>query len=114
MARSNEPLVWALFFAGAGIAALLMPVTIFLTSLAIWPLGWIDEHRLAHLLESPWVRLYLFILITLSLFHALHRIRFILVDFGLKSVRGPVAFLCYACAIVGTAFAAWFVLPVWS
>jgi len=44
----------------------------------------------------------LFILISLSLFHALHRIRFILVDLGLKEAKGMIATVCYGIAFVGT------------
>jgi fumarate reductase subunit D len=113
MARSNEPLWWAPFFAGAGVAALLMPVTIILTGIAI-PLGWIGEDSLFHLLQNPLVRIYLFVLISLSLFHAVHRIRFILVDLGLKAARNIIAIVCYATAIAGTVFAAILVLPFWS
>src|SRR5262249_11910198 len=104
MARSNEPLVWAPFFAGAGISALLMPITIVLTSLAVAG-GWMSKGRLFELLHQPLTRIVLFILISLSFFHAFHRIRFILVDFGLKQIRGPIAVLCYGSAIVGTVVA---------
>jgi fumarate reductase subunit D len=112
MVRSNEPLVWAPFFAGAGIAALLMPVTLVITILA--SVGSIDESKLGSLLESPWVRLFLLVLISLSLFHATHRIRFILVDLGLKPAAQVIGYLCYGTAIVGTLLALWLVLPVWG
>jgi fumarate reductase subunit D len=101
MARSSEPLVWAPFFAGAGVAAIFMPVTIFLTSIAV-ATGWLNEAQLWSLLHNPLVRIYLFVLISLALFHALHRIRFILVDLGLKPVAGAIATTCYAIAIAGT------------
>ena len=37
MAKSNEPIWWSLFSAGGVVAALLVPVRIFLTGIA-WPL----------------------------------------------------------------------------
>ena len=112
MARSNEPLWWAPFMAGAGVAALFMPATIFLTSIGV-VLGWIDEEGLTRLLRSPWVRAYLFVLISLSLFHAAHRLRFVLVDLGLKAIRNLVAVVCYTSAIVGSVLAAVLALRLW-
>lgn len=105
MARSNEPLVWAPFFAGAGMSALLMPVTIVLTGLAL-AAGWISASQLYAAANHPLGRLYLFVLVSLSLFHALHRIRFILVDLGLKSIRGAIGVACYGAAVLGSFFAA--------
>jgi fumarate reductase subunit D len=112
MARSNEPLWWAPFMAGAGVAALLMPVTIFLTSVAVMS-GWLGEEPLRSLLDNTFVRLYLFVLIALSLFHAAHRLRFVLIDLGLKSIRGFVSALCYGAAIVGTLLTIVLALRFW-
>jgi fumarate reductase subunit D len=105
MVRSKEPLVWAPFFAGAGIAAVFMPITIVVVGL-LTAFHAVDAHRLYVLLNNPWVRLYLFVLISLSLFHAAHRLRFVLVDLGLKGVRDGVALACYGIAVLGTIFAA--------
>jgi fumarate reductase subunit D len=89
--------------AGAAISALLMPVTILLTSVAVG-LGWLDETKLVDLLRKPLVRVYLVVLISLSLFHAAHRLRFVAVD--LLRVRGPVlSAACYGSAILGTVLA---------
>lgn len=100
MAKSNEPLVWAPFFAGAGLSALLMPVLIIITLYASY--SGPESFDLRELVNNWFVRLVLFVLISLSLFHALHRIRFILVDLGLKEARGMIAAVCYGIAIVGT------------
>lgn len=99
MARSNEPLWWVPFMAGAGISAFLMPATIFVTAIAVGA-GWIDEHGLRRLLLHPLVRIYLVVLISLSLFHAAHRLRFLLID--LLTPRGALGLICYGTAIVGT------------
>ena len=104
MSRSNEPLWWAPFFAGAGLSALLMPVTIFIVLIAGF--GGIDSVELLALLSNPLVRLILFVLISLSLFHALHRIRYLLVDLGLKEAKGPISVVCYGSAIVGSVLTA--------
>jgi succinate dehydrogenase subunit D len=110
MAKSNEPIWWSLFSAGGVVAALLVPVHIFLTGIA-WPLGILPADtlqfpRMQALLAHPAVRLYCFILISLPLFHWAHRFRFTLVDLGLKRIRTLIAVLCYGAAIGGTVTAA--------
>jgi len=100
MAKSNEPLVWAPFFAGAGFSAVFMPVLIIIMLFASY--GGPASLDLRDLVNHWYVRVALFILISLSLFHALHRIRFILVDLGLKAVHGLIAVLCYSLAVIGT------------
>ena len=106
MAKSNEPIWWSLFGAGGAVAALLLPIHIFLTGLA-GPLGWVsavafDFARVQSLLAHPITRLYCFVLISLPLFHAAHRIRFTLVDLGIRGVDMFLAVVCYGAAIVGT------------
>jgi fumarate reductase subunit D len=110
MAKSNEPLVWGPFFAGAGLSALLMPVLIIITLVASY--GGLDANDLHLLLANWFVRLVLFVLISLSLFHAVHRIRYILVDLGLKAAKGLIAAVCYGSAMVGSVLAALLALGV--
>lgn len=100
MAKSNEPIVWAPFFAGAGLSALLMPVVIIIVLFASY--SGPEYFDLRALINHWLVRLILFFLISLSLFHAVHRIRFILVDLGLKEAKGMIATACYGIAVVGT------------
>jgi fumarate reductase subunit D len=104
MARSNDPFWWALFAVGGAVAAFLVPVQIVLTGIA-GPAGWVRESfeydRVRALVSHPVSRLYLFVLISLPLFHWAHRFRFTLIDLGLKGGRGLVAVACYGSAIVG-------------
>src|SRR5207245_9112959 len=77
-----EPFFWTLFSAGGVVAALLMPVHIFLFGLA-FPLGWIRDlshTRALALIEHPLVRIYLFVFCSLQLFHWAHRFRYTLYD----------------------------------
>lgn len=111
MARSNEPFLWALFSAGGVVAAFLMPVTIFLTSVAV-AFQWVAPDRVFALVSNPVVRIYLFVIIALPLFHWAHRFRFTLVDLGLKSAKGLVAMVCYGLAIAGTILAAFFLWQI--
>ncbi len=104
MARSNDPFWWALFAVGGVVAAFLVPVHMVLTGIAA-PAGWVREpfeyDRVRALLSHPVSRLYLFVLISLPLFHWAHRFRFTLIELGVRSGRSLVAVACYGSAIVG-------------
>jgi fumarate reductase subunit D len=113
MAKSNEPFLWALFGAGGMVAALLMPVTILITSVLLM-CNVVSADRLLVLCRHPLVRVYLFVLISLPLFHWAHRFRFTLVDLGLKAAKGPIAILCYGSALAGTVIAAFLLLRIWA
>jgi fumarate reductase subunit D len=104
------PFLWTLFSAGGTIAAFLFPVHLFLIGLA-FPLGWLnapgyDAYRL--LVQHPVTRLYLFVAISLPLFHWAHRFRYTLYD-GLQLYHLTVfiAVLCYGAALAGTVMAAY-------
>ena len=110
MGKDFTPFWWLLFGAGGMVAALLFPVHIFLTGLA-FPLGWLaapSYESLHALVTHPVTRLYLFVFISLPLFHWAHRFRYAIYDlFQVKHLTGRIAFLCYATAIVGTIAAAY-------
>ncbi len=109
MKKSNEPFWWALFGAGGAFTALCLPVLLLLNGLAI-PLGLIEAPRHEDVLvlaQHPLSRLFLFVLISLSLFHWGHRFRFTLYDgIQLKHLHSLVAVLCYGSAIAGAVLAA--------
>ncbi|MBL8190740.1 MAG: fumarate reductase subunit FrdD [Acidobacteria bacterium] len=108
--RSNEPFLWSLFSSGGMIAALMFPVLLFLFGLA-FPLGWFDApsyERLLALVSSWPVRLVLFGLCSLPLFHGAHRFRFTLYDgLQIKHLNELIAVFCYGSAIAGTVLAAY-------
>jgi fumarate reductase subunit D len=105
MARSNEPIFWSLFAAGGMVAAMLMPITIVLTGFFV-SCGCLTEERMLEVVRHPLGRIYLFALISLPLFHAAHRLRFTLVDMGMKAYDKTLAGLFYGGAFVGTIAAA--------
>ena len=113
--RSNEPFLWAAFSAGGVVAALLIPVHLFLFGLA-FPLGWLQPpsyERLLALVRLPWTRIYLFLLCSLPLFHWAHRFRYTLYDgFQLYHLYAFIAVLCYGTAAVGTLVAAYVLLSL--
>lgn len=109
--RSNEPIWWAPFIAGGGMAAMFLPALIFVTGIAV-PVGWVNSMQLANAVTHILGRLFLFVLISLCLVHWAHRFRFTLLDLGVHGSRKLIASLCYGTAIVGTLLAAWLVLTV--
>lgn len=108
--RTIEPLLWTLFSAGGVVAALLLPIHVFLFGLA-FPLGWLGPpsyDRLAQLIHNPLVKLYLLVFCTLPLFHGAHRFRFTLFDgLQIKHLNELINLLCYGGALAGSALAAW-------
>jgi fumarate reductase subunit D len=106
MAKSNEPFWWGLFAAGGVITALFLPALIAVTSMGIL-LNWTTPDVLWQQMHNPGVRIFLFVVISLTLFHWAHRFRFTLVDLGLKALSPLIAVLCYGTAVAGTAVAIW-------
>ena len=100
-----EPFLWILFSAGGVVAAFLIPVHLFLQGLA-FPLGWAktpDYSSTAALVAHPLVRLYLFVLCSVPLFHFAHRIRYTLYDgLQIKHLNEVIALSCYGTAVVGS------------
>ena len=110
--RSNEPFLWLLFSAGGVVAALLVPVHLFLFGLA-FPLGWISAptyDRLLSLASHPIGRIYLLVFCILPLFHWAHRFRFTLYDgLQIKHLDELVNTVCYGSATVGSIVAAYLI-----
>ena len=108
--RSNEPFLWLLFSAGGVVAAMLIPIQLFLFGLA-FPMGWLNGpnyDRLLELLRHPLTRLYLFSLCALSLFHWAHRFRYTLYDgLQIKHLNELINAFCYGGAVLGTIWAAY-------
>lgn len=106
MSKSNEPIFWSLFAAGGVVAALFIPILILITGIVI-PFSLAGGEpftygRIHGAVSHPVVKLLLFVLIALPLFHWAHRFRFVLIDLGLNKARSPIAVLCYGAAIFGT------------
>jgi len=105
---SNEGFFWLLFSAGGVVAAVFIPVHLFLFGLA-FPLGWLPQPSYEHLRAlagSPLARIYLFVLCSLPLFHWAHRFRFTLEDgLQLKRFDFVISVFCYGSAIAVAVFA---------
>jgi len=112
--RSNEPFLWLLFSAGGVVAAMVLPIHLFLFGLA-FPLGWLNGPsygRLIEILRHPLTRLYLLVLCSLPLFHWAHRFRYTLYDgLQIKHLNELINIFCYGGAVLGTAVA---IYLLWS
>jgi fumarate reductase subunit D len=110
MKRSNKPIFWSLFGAGGMLAALIGPMLVFITTLAI-PTGFLlppetlSYERALALARHPLGKLALLAVISLFLFHGMHRLYHSLHDLGVKVGPGRKA-LFHGAAIVGTVVAA--------
>lgn len=102
--KTNDPFWWTLFGAGGTLSAFFIPVHVALLGIAI-PLGWFtapEYESLLELVQHPLSRIYLFALITLSLFHWAHRFRYTLYDgLMLKHLEQYIVLFCYGGATAG-------------
>jgi len=105
---------WFLFANGGGLAALVLPVHILVQGI-LGPLGVpvVDQHydTWISILGNPIVKLYLLALIAFSFFHFAHRLRYLLVDFGVHAAKSlPAQVIFYGGAVVVTLVAVWVLL----
>jgi len=105
-----EPFLWALFASGGAVAAMLIPVHLFLFGLA-FPLGWLPGPTYPTLLalaREPLTRIYLFVVCVLPVFHAAHRFRYTLYDgLQIKHLNEVINIFCYGGALATTLVAAY-------
>jgi len=113
--RSNEPFLWLLFSAGGMLAALLIPIVLFMYGLA-FPLGWLEPpsyQRMLALVSHPLTRLAIFVFCLLALCHWAHRFRYTLYDgLQIKDLNEVIFVFCYGGAMVGTVLAGYFLWTI--
>ena len=113
MAKSNKPVVWSLFAAGGTLAAFLAPVLVLLFLLAA--LGRVPlllHYSQMHAFAAHWFgKLFLLVVIALFLWHAAHRLRVTLHDFGLRQDTA-VAAVVYVVAAAGTLLSMLYLLRI--
>jgi fumarate reductase subunit D len=103
---------WFMFSQGGVIAAQFLPVHILIQGI-LGPLGIVpvvDRHydTWARVLGNPLVKLYLLVLIAVPFFHFAHRLRYLLVDFGVRQAKGtPAQVIFYGGAVVVTLVTIW-------
>jgi len=107
---------WFAFANGGLVAAIFLPVHILVQGV-LGPLGIVpvvDRHydSFAAALANPLVKLYLFVIISLPLFHWAHRTRFLIIDLGLMAGQRPLKYLLYGLAVLGTLLTAYILVTV--
>ena len=113
--RSNAPIFWAMFGGGGTLSSLFGPALILVTGLLV-PLGLMatgtmSYARMLAFVQHPVGKLFLFAVIMLFAWHAVHRLYKSLHDFGIHP--GPVpALCCYGSAGVITLVAAFSLLRI--
>lgn len=116
MKRSNAPIFWALFGAGGMLSALIGAVLVFITGIAA-PTGTLlprSTLSYANVLafSQHWAgKGFLFAIITLFLWHAVHRIFHSLHDVGIHAGTGA-KLVCYGGALAGTLAAGYALLRI--
>jgi fumarate reductase subunit D len=102
--RRVLPLVWLAFSGGGVLAAVVLPVLVFLFAFA-FPLDWIsppDHDHLSAVVGNPLTFLFLLAMFPVLLIHSAHRFRYTLYD-GLQIKHKQLtAVLCYGVAAVGS------------
>lgn len=108
---------WFMFANGGGLAALVLPVHILVQGI-LGPLNIVpvvDRHydTWISILGNPIVKLYLLALIALSFFHFAHRLRYFLVDLGVKAAKSlPAQVAFYGGAAAVTVVTVWLLLTI--
>jgi fumarate reductase subunit D len=116
MKRSNDPIFWSLFGAGGVLSALVAPVLILITGI-LAPAGtWMPPQALAYsrvlgFAQNWFGKLLLLAVISLFLFHAVHRIYLGLHDIGVHAGTGARV-TAYGSALLGTLGAAYLLLVI--
>lgn len=113
MAIAKKAFVWGLFAAGGTVSAFVFPalITLFLLmSLGRVPEGLQFDH--IHAFASTLVgKVSLFVVISLSLWHAAHRLRVVFHDFGVRLDKA-VANAVYLVAFIGTLMTAFYLYKI--
>ena len=110
MKRSNAPIFWLLFGAGGMLAALFGTALVFLSGIAApldWPLGpQLMSYPRMLAFSQHWIgKGFIFAVVMLFAWHAVHRIYHSLHDMGVPAGT-PAKLACYGVAMIITLVAA--------
>ena len=116
MTRSNAPIFWLLFGAGGMLSALIGPILVFVTGIAVpLEIGLSrDVMNYPHMLDfvQNWAgKGFIFVVISLFLWHGVHRIFHSLHDIGIHAGTGA-KLICYGLAMLGTLLAGYALLAI--
>ena len=114
--RSNAPIFWGLFGAGGMLSALFTPMAVIITGILVplgllLPAGTMSYPKMLAFAQNIIGKGFIFALISLSLWFAVHRVFHSLHEFGIHAGMG-VKLLCYGVALVATVISAVVLLGV--
>ena len=114
--RSNAPIFWGLFGAGGMLAALLGPMLVIITGLAIplaicLPVDTMSYAKMHAFAQNFFGKGFIFVVIALFLWHAGHRIFHSLHEIGIHAGFGA-KLLTYGIALAGTVISATVLLRI--
>ena len=114
--RSNAPIFWGLFGAGGMLAALFVPMMVFITGIAIplgflLPAGTMSYPKMLAFAQNFIGKGFIFAIISLSLWFAVHRVYHSLHEFGIHARIGA-KLVCYGIALAGTVVSAFVLLRI--
>jgi fumarate reductase subunit D len=113
MTIAKKAVVWGLFAAGGTLTSFVFPALIvlfLLLAMGIIPTGL--QFDQLHVFASSWLgKLCLFVVLFLSLWHAAHRLRVVVHDFGVRQDK-LVARAVYTVAALGTVLTAFYLLKI--
>jgi len=104
MKRSNAPIFWLLFGAGGMLSALLGTALVFVTGIAVplgWPADWMSYPRALAFAQHWAGKGFVFAVIALFAWHAMHRLLHSLHDIGVHAGAAAKA-VCYGAAALIT------------
>ncbi len=104
------PMFWGLFSVGGFVVAFLLPVFIVMNNLG-YAFGFVGTGKVVYAGElafaSFWLtKIFLVVLIGGSLFHGMHRLKYILYDLGAVKIKNVLQPIVYGIAAAGTVAAA--------
>jgi fumarate reductase subunit D len=116
MKRSNAPVFWLLFGAGGMLSALLGTALVYITGIAVPlnlpPAAGLFEYSRMLAFAQHWLgKAFLFVVISLFAWHAMHRIYHSLHDVGIPAGM-PAKLACYGIALILTVVAGWSLLAI--
>ncbi|RUQ27942.1 MAG: fumarate reductase subunit D [Candidatus Competibacteraceae bacterium] len=113
MAKSNKPIFWGLFAAGGTVTAFITPALALITLFAAMRFSPdMFTYGAIHAFAAHWLgKLVIFGVILLSLWHAAHRTRVTVHDFGVRA-DGLVAIVVYSLAGLGTLLTLYYLLYI--
>jgi fumarate reductase subunit D len=107
--RSNEPIAWSLFGAGGMVVAFIIPVLAIITGFLFVPDSSLRVYELIDSWLSHWIgKVGLFLIISLTLYHTVHRVYHGLHDLHVKGNDVLMLVLFYGTAtVLSVVCAAW-------